>query len=138
LRVDADHFTVHVEQRPAGVAGIDRHIGLDERHEIVLRQRAPLGADDARRHAAVEAERRADGDHPFAHLEFIRVADGDFRQAGRFDFQQGHIGALVRADDLGAELALVGQAHGNLFGAVHHMRIGHDVTIRTDDKTRAQ
>ena len=38
-----------VEQRAARVAGIDRGVGLDERHDAVAGQRARLGADDARR-----------------------------------------------------------------------------------------
>ena len=33
-RIDADHFAVHVQQRPAGVAGIDGRVGLDEVLEL--------------------------------------------------------------------------------------------------------
>src|SRR5438874_2612263 len=48
-RVDADQFAFDVEQRAAGIAGINRGIGLDE---IVVRspisvKRAIQGADDA-------------------------------------------------------------------------------------------
>jgi hypothetical protein len=30
LRVDAHHLAAQVDQRPARVAGVDRHVGLDE------------------------------------------------------------------------------------------------------------
>src|SRR5205085_7243809 len=46
LRVDANHFALKVEQRPSGVARIDRSIRLDEGHVGISRQRARLGADD--------------------------------------------------------------------------------------------
>ena len=72
LRVDADHFTGHVEQRAAGIAGIHRHVGLDEGHVVLARYRASGGADDARGGAVLEAERRADGEHPLPGLEVCR------------------------------------------------------------------
>src|SRR6185437_4643246 len=79
LRVDADHLALHVEQRAAGVARVDRHVGLDERH-VVARQGAPLGADDARGGAVLEAERRADRQHPLPDPETLGVADAHRRQ----------------------------------------------------------
>ena len=42
LGVDAHHFTAHVEERPARVAGVDRDVGLNEGDEVLLRQRAAL------------------------------------------------------------------------------------------------
>src|SRR5690606_30819588 len=59
LRVDADHFAAHVEERAAGIARIDRHIRLDERRVVALASRhgAAGGADDAGGDAVLEAER---------------------------------------------------------------------------------
>ena len=68
---------------PPGVAGVDRDVGLDERHEVLLRQRAALGADDAGGDRVLEAERRADRQHPFADLELGGVAEAHRRQARR-------------------------------------------------------
>src|SRR5690606_705706 len=50
LGVDAHDFAVGVEQRAAGVATVDRHVGLDERHVLLVGVRvgAADGADDAR------------------------------------------------------------------------------------------
>ena len=70
LRVDADHLAAHVDQRAAGVAGVDRDVGLDQRQQVAGVAR--LGADDAGGDGALEAERRADRDHPLADLELAR------------------------------------------------------------------
>src|SRR5262245_23128766 len=108
LGIDADHFSPQIEQRSAGIAGIDGDVGLNERNVVLLRQRPPLGTDDARRHGVLEAEGRADREHPFANLQPVRVAELDGRQSARVDLDERHIGAAVGADDLRLELALVG------------------------------
>jgi hypothetical protein len=105
-----------VEQRPAGVAGVDRHVGLDERHIAVAGQRARFGRDDAGGDAVLEAERRTDGDHPFAGPGRCRVAEAHGRQVLRIDAQHGDVGQLVHADNLGLEFALVGQLDGDFVG----------------------
>src|SRR3954454_14431422 len=63
LRVDADHAAVAVQQRAAGVAGVDRRVGLDgvgDRKAVGGVDRAPEAGDDAGRDGSLEAERRAD------------------------------------------------------------------------------
>jgi hypothetical protein len=57
----------HVDQRAAGIAGIDRRIGLDE--ELIVGDadlRARQRRDDAMRHGLADAERIADGEHHVA------------------------------------------------------------------------
>ena len=134
LRVDANHLASHVEQRPARIAWIDGDVGLDERNKILLRQRTPLGADDSRRDRAVEAERRADGHHPFAHPEPLRITQFDHRQTAGLDLEQRNIGATVAADHLGLELAFVGQLDQHFVGIVDDVGVGQDITIGADDE----
>ncbi len=70
-RVDADQLAPAVDQRAAGVARVDRGVGLDgvENRVAVLDvgvagpHRPVHGADDARGHGAVQAEGAADRDH---------------------------------------------------------------------------
>src|ERR1700748_3503138 len=62
--VDAGEPPGHVDQRAAGIAGVDRGIGLDE--ELVVGDadlRARQGRDDAVRHRLADAEGIADRDH---------------------------------------------------------------------------
>src|SRR5690606_17630494 len=63
LRIDADHFPGHVEQRPAAVAGIDRRVSLDDRADVKIAEAvdgAIQCADDPRGHRPFLAERAAD------------------------------------------------------------------------------
>ena len=78
-RVDADHRAGRIDQRTAGVAGIERRIGLNDVFDQPSRlraQRAADGADDARRDRVMEAVRVADrdGDLADAHVGASRPA----------------------------------------------------------------
>ncbi|HEU4547661.1 MAG TPA: ATP-binding protein [Microlunatus sp.] len=70
--------TREIDQRSAGVAGIDRGIGLDHLPTI-------QGTDHAGGDGAVEAERRADGDHRLADSQALAdpEARGGQLPAGR-------------------------------------------------------
>ena len=109
LRIDSDHFAVHVEERSAGIARVDRHVGLYERDVGAVGQRARLGADDAGGDGVVEAVGRADGHDPFADAHGIGIADLDHGQVGRIDLDDRDVGLRVGADDLRGEFALVGE-----------------------------
>jgi hypothetical protein len=85
----------------------------------------------------VEAERRADRDHPLARLERARIAGAQCRQSLGVDLQQCDVGLLVAADDLGGELAAIGQLHPDLVGTVDDVVVGQHVTVGGDDETGA-
>src|SRR5690606_20063165 len=138
LGVDPDHFAAQVEQRAARVARVHGDVGLDERDEVFLRQRAAFRAHDAGRHGALETERRPDRDHPFADLQAVRIADAHRRQPGRVDLQQRDVGLAVGAYHLRLELALVVQLDRDLFGRLDDVRIGEHVAVGADDEARAE
>src|SRR6185437_12963921 len=74
-RVDADHVAVHVEQRPARIAAIDRGIGLNE---IVVGAGIDVAVprrNDAYRHRTAEAERVANRHHPVADAHLVGIAE---------------------------------------------------------------
>ena len=111
-RGDADHLAARVQQRAAGVAGIDRGVGLNRVLDGAVAgpaNRADRG-DDAARHGARQAERIAD--------RIDALADGETRRFGQrrglqvrrvVDLQQGEVVALVDADDGRLVLVLVGE-----------------------------
>ena len=78
--VDADEPAGQIDQRAAGIAGIDGGVGLDE--ELVVGD-ADLGArqrrDDAVGDGLADAERIADGEHEVADLERVGIAEVDRR-----------------------------------------------------------
>jgi hypothetical protein len=70
--IDADDLAARRHQRAAGIAGIERGIGLDNVVDQPAGARAQAAAerrDHARRHGGFEAERIADGDHELATFE---------------------------------------------------------------------
>ena len=137
MRVDAHHLAARVEQRPTRVAGVHRHVGLDERHGAVVRQGAAFGADHTGGDRVLKAERRADGQHPFTHAQIAGLADGHHRQVLGVNLQHRHVGLGVSAQHLGDVLAPVGQLDGNFLGVAHHVGVGQDDAVGVDDKARA-
>ncbi|OIQ77611.1 hypothetical protein GALL_406890 [mine drainage metagenome] len=127
LRVDAHDLATGIEQRPAGVARIDGHIGLDKGQ--VVAGITLFGTDNARRDGVFQTKRRANGHHPFTDTQAADITHLDGRQASGLDFDQGHIAALVSYDDFGLELALVGQCDDHLIRAVNHVGVGHDQAV---------
>ena len=129
---------LQIEQRSAGVAGIHRNVGLDERRVVgFARHRARRGADDTGGDAVLEAERRTNGDNPFARLELRGVAEAHRRQILRLDLDHGHVGAFIDTDDLGCVLAPVRHLDGDCGRAVDHVSIGQNVAVGTDDEAGA-
>ena len=118
-----------------GIAGIHRHIGLDEGHVTAVRQGARLGRDDAGAGAVLEAEGGADGQHPFTDPGIAGAAHLHRGQVLGRNLEHGHIAGLVQAHHLGLELPLVVELDGNLVGAVHHVSIGQDGAVGRDDET---
>src|SRR5205085_2610201 len=84
------------DERAAGVARVDRRVGLDEEAKIAD---AELGAgqrrDDAAGDGLPDAERIADRQHEIADLELVAVAQLERRKAlaGRLDLEEGEAGA---------------------------------------------
>src|SRR3954468_20179739 len=130
LRVHPDHPRLEVEQRAAGVARVDRRVGLDD----LVDRRAVGGADvagggggEGRRGRPVEAERVADRDGGVADLDVARVGERqrvDVRRVGDRDLEHGEVGRRVRAEDRGEDAARVGaEAHRDLARASDDVRV---------------
>jgi predicted nucleic acid-binding protein len=82
------------------------------------------------RHRAAKTEGIADRNHPVADPHIAVVAEFDARQiAHAVDLQEGDVGVLIRAYDLGLEFAAVGQVDGDLVAAVNNVVVGHDVAV---------
>ena len=82
--VDADQLAAQVDERAAGVAGVDRGVGLDELLVAVgADPAAPERADDAGGDRLPDAERVADRDHEVADVHRVRVAERGSRSGSR-------------------------------------------------------
>ena len=117
--VDADQLAVGVEQRPAGVAGVDRGVGLQA--VGVFEQRAGRiliamhAGDDAvgdrRLEVVGQQERIADDVDPIADAARVAVAQlGGGKLVFAEELDQGDVAARIEADEHGVDEAAVGQA----------------------------
>src|SRR5215207_1336599 len=138
LRVDADHAPLRVEQRPAGVARVDRGVGLDGALDdaAVARLDGPLEAgDDAGRQRPVEPERVADGQDLLADREAVAVAHRHDleRLAHAGDLDDGEVGVGVAADDARRVGLVAAEADGDLVGVLDDVVVSQDVPLVVDD-----
>ena len=129
-RVDAQHTTVPIEQRPAAVPGIDGGIGLDQLHAILLAYAAHHAAGDSVR----QPQRRPDGDDFGADMHIGRhrerqhdlvVVDDVHLQNRKIHFGGGRLDAR-RAQVASASPQRDGRA------SPHYVRIGHDCAWRNE------
>src|SRR5580698_1213724 len=145
--VDAYDFAVHVQERSAGVAGIDGGIGLDEVLKLALRaglDGAVLGGDYASSDGLRQGEGAADGFDPVADFGGVGVAELNGRQGcAGVDFDDREVGGLVDADDMrGTAFVTVvwvgGELDEYLVGLLDDVVVGDDVALGIDDEAGAE
>jgi cardiolipin synthase A/B len=137
-RVDPYHCAASVDEGTAGIAGIDRCVGLDEVVVGTAADEALLGADDPRGDGLVEAERVTDRHHRLAHLESIRIAQRHRGEPTAVDLEQGNVGLGIAADETGVPLAQLGKADRDLVGLANHVVVGDDIAIGGDHEPGAE
>src|SRR5690606_39440784 len=132
LRVHAHHTAREVDERATRVAGVHRHVGLDEGQVVAG---FPIdGADDTGRHRGFEPERRTDGEHPLPLAQRTRFADRQGLETLGLDFHQRQVGALVGAHDLGLVFLAVVQGDENIAGTGHHVIVGENVAVAGNEE----
>ncbi len=139
--VDADDLAVDVDQRPAGVAEVDRRVGLDvvleaPRGRVRRQARAVLGGDDADRDGLVEVERIADRHDPLADAELdpSRPSGSGVRRCLTSTLRRARSVAGIPADELGRVLLPVVDPDLDLVGALDDVVVRHDVAVFRDDE----
>ena len=138
--VDADDLPVAVNQWPAGVAGVQGGVGLDERHGAAVHVHVPVdGGDDAVGVGAPEGCPKgiADGYHRVAHPQGGGVAELGGGQVGAVNAHHRQVGNIVAAHQPGAEGTVIGELDGNGAGILHHMGVGHDIAVRGENHAGA-
>ena len=139
--VDPDQIAIHVNQRPARVAGVDRGVGLNE-----IAQPLSGGGTAARqpRHDAAadglpHAKGVADGQRQFTHFDLIAVAQLQIGQAfGVLQLQDCQIAGLICQHHLRGVFAPVGCHHTDIGRHAHHGIVRHHDPVRRQDHARPQ
>jgi hypothetical protein len=123
-------------QRAAGIARVQRRVGLDHAVEQPPRsgaQAAAEGADNTGRDRAGEAERIADGHDKLANTQGGGDTKLGMRQVTARQAQHGDIGGGVAADERGRMALAIGQAGLQPMGIGDDMAVGQDVSIWSED-----
>ena len=137
--VDADHLAVDIDQRPAGIAVVDRRIDLDEIVIGTAVQIAAASRDDAGGNGGADAEGIADREDLVAELQLVGIAPGDgCERLRRFDLQDGKVRLGVGAQQLGRKLGAVIQRYLDVDRVLNDMVVGDDDAVRADDEAGAE
>src|SRR5207247_670238 len=84
--IDANQFTAAVDERTAGVAGIDRSIRLNEVLIVFDAEASTAGsADDSHGHRLAETKGIAHGERDIADVHFGRIAQSHVREVSGID-----------------------------------------------------
>ena len=141
--VDPDDAPRGVGQRSAGVARIQRGVGLDhvvdhpDLRSGPRRQRPAEGADDARRHTAGEPEGIADGHDELSDHERRRVAEPRRLEVAVFGDQDREVGEGIAAANAEAKLPPVGEVEPATVASGHDVGGGDQVSVGAQGDRRA-
>ena len=136
LRVDADQFSLEVDERAAGVTVGDGGVSLNHGDVILALLIGRLHAVRVRHNAGGDrvgtAIGRAEGHHDLTRDQLRRISPGDGLQvkSGRVNLQDGQIGGFIAPHDLGGAHRTVVQTH--LDDGGFPVRENHHVVIRQD------
>ena len=142
--VDADQFTLHVDQCTAGIARVYSRIGLDiafDTHGAThgrLTNTACLGADDTGGDGRCKTEGITHGQYPFTYTECVAVADRNHRKILCVDFQKCHIGGGVGTHHSGVIDTVVVERNLKAVCTLNHMVVGDDISVGRHYDTRAE
>ena len=79
LRIDPDHFTTHIEERPAGISRVNCHISLEKWNKILRRQGASFRTYNTCSNRTFETKWRTDRQNPLPDFQFRRIAKANCR-----------------------------------------------------------
>ena len=128
-----------VEERAAGVAGVDGSVGLDgffDDQSVGLLHLAD-GTDDAAGEGSGEAEGIADRVNFLADLQIGRIAESHRLRVGSFDLEYGQVMGAVGTDDCGLIFFAVVERDPDLACIGNDVIIREDVSFLVDDEAGA-
>src|SRR5690606_13106719 len=127
-------FAVQIDEGATGVARVDGHVCLNERQVVT---RIPVdGTNNTGGDRGFEPKWRTDGQYPLALFECGRFADFHGLQTLGINFDQSDISARIGAHDFSGVFLAGRQGNENTVGARHHVVVGKNVAVVTDDEAR--
>ena len=139
--VHADDVPARIDQRSAGVSGIQRGVRLNDVVDEVagLRaQRAAKRTDDTCRHRGLQTVRISKGDDELSGANRCRIGERRMDEIVAGDPDDGEIRCGIVADQLGIVSVPIERRNGDFFRAVHYVAVGQREAVRRDDESRAR
>ena len=131
---------MHIEECAAGVALIQGGVGLQQGHAAALVADVPgNGGNDAVGEGAAEGVSQgvADGGHRVPHPEAGALSELRGNEILCFDLQHGEVADGIGTDELCFKLPVIMEGDGGPVAAVHHMGIGQDQPIGSQNDAGA-
>jgi len=138
--IDADNFAARIDQRSAGIAGIQRRIGLDDVIDEPARigaERAAQRANDAGSDGALKTVRIANRDRKLPNSNVFRLAHPRRAQLRGVNPDDGEVGVRIISDQVSIGFASIGERYLNSLSAMHHVAVGQNKAVRRDNEARA-
>ena len=134
-RRHADDIAAQVEQRTAGVAGVDGRIELHHADGGAVQiDIAVLRADIADVQAVVQvAERVADGSNLRADAQPVGISEARVAVAGTVDLQECNVAVLLIAEEPCRMLRSVKQCDGKLRAVLDDVVIRQDLAVSREE-----
>ncbi|MCH8134194.1 MAG: hypothetical protein IIA30_16735 [Myxococcales bacterium] len=155
--VDSDDLPSEVHHRPAGIAGVDHGVRLDEvldrvsgvaPRRLVLPESAgkqlkgtPESADDPHGHRVIQGRASAteagvaDGHDPLPDTEIGGAPEVELGQPRCVDLDHRNVRERIPSHHLGLERAPILKKNGEKVRALDDVVVGQDVTILGDDES---
>src|SRR5207247_1077115 len=134
--VDADDFSLDIQERSAAVAGIHGRVGLQILLEVVGEAAfaaTALGADNAERIAAIETVGTAHSPDHVADFEVVAATPLGRDQIWQVDFDHREIEQAIGAGDRGVGSSAIAELDFDRAGLTNDVEVGHDVSRRVDN-----
>ena len=126
--VDTHQIAGQIDERPPGIARIDRCIRLNKIFVALDAQATtPERADNAARHRLIEPKGVAYGDDKIAHPQRAGVAEIDLGELDWVDLDHRQIYLGIVADNLGGKDTSVRQRDFDFVGPLDDVIVGDDV-----------
>ena len=143
-RIHADDSTSRIDQRAAGVAGVERGVGLDN----VVDQAAGIGtegtpecADHACRYRGLKSVGIADGDYELSDAKLLGIAKGSGGEAGfvntRIVEGTREIASRIVSNGSCRHAAPIGQRDLDAARVMDDVAVGKNQAIGSENKSRA-
>ncbi len=134
-----DDLSPRRDQRPAGITGIKRSVGLNHVIDQAagLRSKRPAkSANHSRRHRCLETVGISDRDHELTDSNRLGIAQRDRNEIRRCDSHYGQIGIRI-IPNLVRQIPLpIRQSDCNLAGAMNYVAVGQNESVRRKYKSR--